>query len=83
MWGRRVKSYRHADHNTGVVAYEDGPGFIRVKFVDGGVYLYTSESTGADRITDMQQLAARGRGLSTYINRYVREDYAERERAQQ
>lgn len=65
--------------DSGILAYEAGPGFIRVKFVDGGVYLYTDRSTGVRNVQVMTVLARHGSGLNTYINRYVRRAYERRE----
>ena len=70
--------YKTADKNTGVIAYETGADSISIKFRDGSVYLYTSASTGANAIAAMKQLAAKGEGLTTYINQHVREKYAVR-----
>lgn len=68
--------YQGASGDTGVVAYQDGAGAITVQFRDGSVYLYTNDSAGCPAIAAMKRLAASGRGLTTYINQHVRENYA-------
>ena len=71
-----MQPYRNLGGEAGVCAYELGPGSITVQFNDGAAYLYTDRSAGASSILRMQQLATAGRGLTTYINRYVRKGYA-------
>ena len=71
-----MKRYRNLDGNSGVTAYENGCGFIRIRFVNGDTYEYTDEATGREHIANMQQLARAGRGLATYVSRFVHEDYA-------
>ena len=75
-----MKRYSDIDRDSGVVAYEYGDDFIRVAFQDGGVYLYTYASAGANHIERMKKLADRGDGLNEYINDYVKKAYARKER---
>ena len=75
-----MEPYRDSDGDSGVVAYESGPDFIRVQFESGSVYLYTNESAGPSTISWMKNLAAGGAGLSAFIARHVRTKYARRER---
>jgi hypothetical protein len=74
-----MKRYKKLSGDTGIDAYEAGRDFIRIRFEDGGVYLYTDESTGADNIAEMKALAESGKGLCTFINTRVRGDYAVKE----
>jgi hypothetical protein len=74
-----VKRYKSFTENTGVTGYEAGRDYIRVRFKDRSIYRYTYRSTGANKIEEMKRLAEEGDGLTTYINRYVREAYEERE----
>ena len=62
--------------NSGVLAYEIGDDRIKVKFLDGTIYLYTYQSAGAENIEQMKALAQIGKGLTTFINQFVREQYA-------
>lgn len=41
-----MKPYKNSSGKSGVVAYEIGKDYIKVKFVDGPIYLYTWKSTG-------------------------------------
>ena len=74
-----MKRYKKLSGDTGIEAYETGPNYIRIRFEDGGVYLYTDESTGPENVTRMKALAEQGKGLCTYINTRVRGAYAEKE----
>jgi hypothetical protein len=73
-----MKRYKNLNGNSGVVAYKAGATSITVQFEDGAVYLYTYASAGRIAIERMKVLAATGKGLSTYIARYVRNAYAAR-----
>ena len=73
---KRMTPYRRLSGNSGVLAYRSGAREISVKFVNGAVYTYTYASTGAQHIEAMKQLAQAGRGLSGYISKHVRDNYA-------
>lgn len=64
--------------NSGVVGYEIGEDSIAVEFEDGSIYLYNHACTGSEAIRMMKQLAARGDGLNTYINLFVKDQFASR-----
>jgi len=73
-----MERYKNLNGNSGVAGYELGSDSITVEFEEGGRYLYTDTSAGAENIRQMQQLARGGAGLATFINRVVRERYAQR-----
>ncbi len=73
-----MERYKNRSGDSGVRAFDLGPGFIRVQFDDGVVYVYTDASAGPDHILRMQQLAVDGQGLNGYINQHVRDRYASR-----
>ena len=73
-----MKRYTGADTDTGVAAYESGPGWITIRFRRGGTYRYDGRHPGAEHVLEMQRLADAGDGLNTYINQHVRDDYAQR-----
>ena len=70
-----MERYANLAGDSGVVAYEPGPDFIRVQFIGGETYLYTYESAGAEAVERMKTLAEQGRGLSTFISRTVKGAY--------
>jgi hypothetical protein len=78
--GKHMERYQNRGGNSGVVAYEIGPDFIRVQFSDGAIYLYTYASAGSNNIEHMKELARKGQGLNAFINTTVRKAYARKER---
>ncbi|GGY88683.1 hypothetical protein ACFFTM_14910 [Pseudoduganella plicata] len=73
-----MKRYRNLEGHSGVLAYDIRADAIAVKFAGGDVYEYTYGRPGRAHVEEMKRLALAGRGLSTYISRHVREDYAAR-----
>ncbi len=73
-----MQPYQNLAGDSGVVAYETGSDFIRIRFKGGDTYLYTCQSAGAPAVEQMKALAAAGRGLSTFISRNVKGMYAEK-----
>lgn len=73
-----MKRYANASGHSVVVAYETLANAITVAFRDGRIYRYTYASAGRDNVERMKQLAAAGRGLSTFINRQVHDRYADK-----
>jgi len=70
------RAYKNFSGTSGVRFYEPGPTFIRVWFEQGGCYEYDDNKPGPHHVEEMKRLAEEGQGLATYINRYVRENYA-------
>ena len=68
--------YGDKSGDSGVASYEVGPDFIIVRFKEGHGYLYNDAAPGRRRVESMKRLAARGQGLSTYISKHVRDNYA-------
>lgn len=75
-----MQPYGQPGRSQGVVGYEIGETFIRLEFGDGSIYRYDADNPGASDIEQMKALAARGEGLTTYVNKHVRKRYAKRER---
>jgi len=73
-----MKPYLDVNGNSGVTAYEYGDNWIVVEFRGSSQYLYTYQSTGRNDIEQMKRLAREGKGLNTYINKYVRKRYAQK-----
>ena len=50
---------------------------ITLRFVDRPtLYVYDADRPGVAAVQEMQRLAKRGTGLTTYINQHVRKNYA-------
>ena len=73
-----MQRYKNLEGHSGVVAWQEAPGARAVKFVNSDVYIYSDESTGRVTVAQMAALARAGRGLSTFISRYVSERYAQK-----
>jgi len=73
-----MKRYRNRGGNSGVKSYDMGDTFIKVTFADGEIYLYDYSNPGKNHVEKMKILARAGKGLSTYISRYVKENYSEK-----
>jgi hypothetical protein len=71
-----MERYGNRSGNSGVEAYACGAGFIRIKYLrEPEPYLYTDESSGPEHIRKMQELARAGKGLASYVSRYVKTNY--------
>lgn len=70
-----MKHYGNKTGESPIVGYEIGKNSIVVVYSDGNKYLYTFEIPGKRHVLAMMELAEKGEGLSTYISKYVRENY--------
>jgi hypothetical protein len=72
-WGKGepMKSYENAGGYSAVVAFENGDGSIKVKFVDGSVCPYTYGNIGGINVEHMKKYADIGHGLNGFITRFV------------
>lgn len=76
----------HTDHDSGVVAYSIEDNDIKILFPpdkDGQpfVYTYSYARPGKKHVEEMKKLAVKGSDLASYINKYIREKYYRRDRA--
>ncbi len=71
-----MQRYRNLGGNSGVTAYESGADYIALQFHDDSVYIYDHKRPGKKHVDKMKQLAVSGQGLTTYLNKYVRDNYA-------
>ena len=74
-----MKLYKNLSNESGIAKYEILSNGIRVQWDSGAVYFYSGESTGVEHIAEMKRLAELGKGLATYINQHVRENYEYKE----
>ena len=67
-----MKTYKNLSGKSGVLAYEVGRTFIRVKFSgDTMVYTYDYKRPGKDLVERMKEHALKGKGLSEFIIEHV------------
>ena len=66
-----IQYYKNLGGNSSVKAYEILSTAIRVQFNDGRWYSYSYFKAGIAHVENMKQLASKGVGLGSYIQRYV------------
>lgn len=70
-----MENYRNLGGKSGVKAFEVGGDFIKVKFNDNSIYLYSYRKPGSHHVEKMKILAKNGSGLNSYINLNVKFTY--------
>jgi hypothetical protein len=71
--------YRNLSGDSGVESYRIRDDAIDVRFRENAqVYTYSWKRPGRDHVEAMKRLAKAGRGLSSYISRYVRDEFEAR-----
>jgi hypothetical protein len=78
-----MRPYQNRSGDAGVVAYDYGPDWIRLKFARGHTYEYTAGNVGPADLETMKRLADSGDGLTTFINQHpsVKNGYSRRIRS--
>lgn len=72
-----MKTYKNLSGDSGVVAYETGKSFIKIKFEgESGIYTYDYKRPGKEQVEEMKRLAVKGQGLSTFISQEVRTNFS-------
>jgi hypothetical protein len=72
-----MKRYSNKKGNSGIVNYELGKQWIVIGFRDtNDFYLYDYQNPGQSKVEEMKKLAVAGKGLATFINQFVRNNYA-------
>jgi hypothetical protein len=70
-----MQRYINRGGQSGVVAYEIRPNEIIIKFTSGTCYTYTLASVGKANLEKIKQLARKGQGLSTFINKHLHDRF--------
>ena len=73
-----MEPYLDRSGTSGIAAYEIRDEAIVLRFKQGGTYLYDWSKPGWRHVEAMKLRAKAGRGLTSYVNRHVRENYAAR-----
>lgn len=66
---------RYSNRDSGVNAYQIGLEYILVKFDSFKIYKYSYRKAGRFKVEKMKILAVKGKGLNSYINKYVKYSY--------
>jgi hypothetical protein len=73
---RRMEIYLDLDSDSGVIAYEIGDTYIRVRFDKTfKIYKYSYYKAGQFHVEKMKILAKSGNGLNSYIMKNVKNLY--------
>ena len=73
-------SYKNLSGNSGVVAYESGADYIKLRFRRSSkIYVYDALAPGLTHVKQMKKLAAAGRGLTTYVSQNIKRNYSRTE----
>jgi hypothetical protein len=67
-----MERYRNSSRDSGVLSFEIGTDYIKVRFCSYKTYSYSHGKAGQTHVANMKGLAQAGRGLNSYINRYVK-----------
>ncbi len=70
--------YKNIGRDSGVRSYQIQSNTISVTFTSGVTYVYNYGSAGKEHIENMKELAQNGRGLNSYINKYVKNRYSKK-----
>jgi hypothetical protein len=74
-----MENYANKSGKSGISEYEICKEYIRVKFRDGHIYRYGYSHPGREKVEYMKKLAENGIGLNSYISKYIKKDYEEKE----
>ncbi len=73
-----MEPYRGRTRRGGVIAFQILPDAIDVEFDSGWVYHFSYTKPGPARVEHMKALARDGRGLSTFISKFVKNRFETR-----
>ena len=75
-----MRQYGANHKKHGVQAFEIGPDSIDIEFSSGWIYRFSYQKPGQPRVEKMKALAESGHGLSTFINKHVKNRFESRRR---
>ena len=73
-----MEQYKNFSGNSGVLMFEKARDSITIKFRGDRTYLYNYVSPGKGHVDQMKSLADTGSGLGTYVNKYIKGNFARR-----
>lgn len=75
-----MKTYKNLSGDSGVVAYEIGKTFVKIKFEgESGIYTFDYKRPGKAQVENMKTLAAKGIGLGSYISDVVGANFSSKQ----
>ena len=73
-----LKKYKDLSGGSGVTGYKFVPHGIILQFKHKELYLYDESKPGRHHLEQMKILAKKGKGLTTYVNQNIRDNYKEK-----
>jgi hypothetical protein len=73
-----MKLYKNLSGKAGIQSYETAKDHLILDFGDPYLYLYDWKKPGQLHVEKMKRLAISGKGLTLYVNQYVRRNYAKK-----
>lgn len=75
-----MEKYKNLGGSSSVAAYETAKDSMKIRYTTHSVYLYTNQSAGSENIRKMKILAEAGKGLSTFIDKNVKDRFSRKVR---
>jgi hypothetical protein len=78
LFRMKLERYKDLSGSGGITGYKFLDDGIMLQFKYRDLYLYDDKKPGKGHIEQMKILAKRGKGLTTYVNQNVRENFKEK-----
>ena len=73
-----MEAYKNLSGESGIRAFKLNRDNCIIYFEDGSAYVYDENNPGIKNLAAIKILASKGRGLHTFIERFVKENYSMR-----
>jgi len=74
----KLKNYKDLSGSGGITGYQFLQNGIILQFKSKDLYLYDYKKPGKQHIEQMKILAEKGKGLTTYVNQNIRDNYSQK-----
>ncbi|MCP4457241.1 MAG: hypothetical protein GY816_04325 [Cytophagales bacterium] len=71
-----MEVYKNLSGDSGIRAFKLNPSSCVIYFEDGSAFVYDEICPETKNLAAMKILASKGRGLNTFISRFVKENYS-------
>ncbi len=71
-----MEAYKNLSGESGITAFKMNQTSCVIYYDDGSAYEYDETSTGTKNLAAIKVLAIKGRGLHTFIERFVKDNYS-------
>lgn len=68
-----MQPYKNSGGLSWISAFEIGEDYIKIKFIDEVIQVYTEHIVGSKHLQKMKELAIAGKGLNNYIDKHVKD----------